>query len=107
MLKPFINNNIESYGVDIYKYKEKYCCSFENIDFIKFYSSNIDINGDISSLSHDYYVLNPPYNCHEVKYIKDNKGKLKSKFKDVGIQNMYLMFISAVIDLAKEGALNY
>ncbi len=105
MLKPFINNNIESYGVDIYKYKEKYCCSFENIDFIKFYSSNIDINGDISSLSHDYYVLNPPYNCHEVKYIKDNKGKLKSKFKDVGIQNMYLMFISAVIDLAKEGAL--
>lgn len=105
MLRPFINKNIKCYGIDIYRYKDIYECSFENRDFLDFYFSNIDFGRTINTLEYDYYVLNPPYNCHEVKYIKENKDKLKSKFKDVGIQNMYLMFISAVIDLAKEGAL--
>ncbi|NLZ35374.1 MAG: N-6 DNA methylase [Clostridiales bacterium] len=105
MLRPFINKNIKCYGIDVYRYKDTYDCNFQNIDFLKFYISNIAYNGKISPLEYDYYVLNPPYNCHEVKYIKDNKDRLKAKFKDVGIQNMYLMFISAVIDLAKEGAL--
>lgn len=105
MLNPFENNNIEAYGVDIFKYKEEYKASYRTEDFIEFYFSNLDKNKSVKNLDYDYYVLNPPYNCHEVDYIKENKKLLKEYFGDVGVQNMYLIFISAIIDLAKEGAL--
>lgn len=118
MLFPFNNFNVRTYGVDIIKYKEKYNCSFENRDFIELYCSYINKNGDLNvgnrdsfkpnnngKLNYDYYVLNPPYNCHEVEYIKYNKKNLKRYFNEVGIHNMYGMFISAIIDLAKEGAI--
>lgn len=101
MLEPFVEFNIKTYGMDIIRYKEKYNCDFKNMDFIEYYYEFIN---DEESLSYDYYVLNPPYNCHEVRYIKNNKKTLKKHFKDVGIHNMYGMFISAIIDLAKEGA---
>lgn len=102
MLFPFNNLNIKTYGMDIIRYKEKYDCSFENRDFIDFYFNYINKNS--KKLNYDYYVLNPPYNCHEVGYIRDNKKNLKRIFNDIGINNMYSMFISAIIDLAKKGA---
>lgn len=98
LLKPFKKLSIDTFGVDIFKYKENYDCTFKHMDFIEYYYKNI--NG----CNYDYYILNPPYNCHEVDYIKNNKAKLKKKFKDVGLNNMYEIFISAIIDLAKEGA---
>ena len=49
-------------------------------------------------------IANPPYNCHEVSYIKDNKKRLSSAFS-VGAYNMYSMFLSAMISLAKDGCL--
>lgn len=101
MLEPFNGFNIKTYGMDIIRYKEKYNCNFKNMDFIEYYYECINAE---EFLSYDYYVLNPPYNCHEVKYIRNNKKILKRYFKDVGIHNMYGMFISAIIDLAKEGA---
>ncbi|AFY69590.1 N-6 DNA methylase [Thalassoporum mexicanum PCC 7367] len=52
----------------------------------------------------DYWIANPPYNCHEVNYIQSNKTELKRLFHDVGVHNMYSMFLSAIIDLAAEGA---
>lgn len=105
MLKPFENNDIEAYGIDIFKYKEEYKAFYRKENFIEFYFSNLDKDKSVKKLKYDYYVLNPPYNCHEVDYIKNNKKLLKEYFGDVGIQNMYLIFISAIIDLAKEGAL--
>lgn len=105
MLKPFEGNNIEAYGIDIFNYKQEYKSFYRKENFIEFYFSNINKDKSIKNLRYDYYVLNPPYNCHEVEYIKNNKKLLKQYFGDVGIQNMYLIFISAIIDLAKEGAL--
>lgn len=104
MLSPFIESKIKAFGIDIIKYKKEYSCNFLNTDFIKFYYDRVREKKDIKTLSYDYYVLNPPYNCHEVNYIRENKLKLKGIFKDVGIHNMYSMFISAIIDLAKDGA---
>ncbi|VYU64265.1 N-6 DNA methylase [Clostridium tertium] len=104
MLIPFLKENIKSYGIDIIKYKNDYNCNFQNIDFIRFFYNKINEVSKFDGLDYDYYVLNPPYNCHEVQYIRENRDKLKSIFNDVGIHNMYGMFISAVIDLAKEGA---
>ncbi len=53
---------------------------------------------------YDYYIANPPYNCHEVNFIKENKKRLKNYFNEVGLHNMYSMFMSAIIDKAKNGA---
>ncbi|MCR1952033.1 BREX-1 system adenine-specific DNA-methyltransferase PglX [Clostridium sp. DSM 100503] len=104
MLNPFNKFNIETYGIDIIKYKEEYNCNFENTDFIKYYYEFINSNNQIKNLNYDYYVLNPPYNCHEVQYIRDNKKELKKYFNDVGVHNMYGIFISAIMDMAKDGA---
>ena len=104
MINPFINKNIKAFGIDVVKYKNKYNCKFLNTDFIKFYYDRIKEKNDTKELNYDYYVLNPPYNCHEVDYIRENKLKLNNIFKDVGTHNMYSMFISAIIDLSKAGA---
>lgn len=104
MLKPFDSFNIDTYGIDIIKYKKEYNCKFKNTDFIKYYYKNIDMDKKVKELNYDYYVLNPPYNCHEVEYIRENKKELKRYFGDVGTHNMYGIFISAVIDLAEDGA---
>ena len=62
-------------------------------------------NSNNMELKYDYFIANPPYNCHEVELIKDNKKDLKKIFSDVGIYNTYSMFISAIIDLAKPNAI--
>ena len=104
MLIPFMKSNIKAYGVDIVNYKKEYMCNFLNVDFIKLYCDIVKGNKNIKEFNYDYYVLNPPYNCHEVNYIKENKSALKEVFYDVGLYNMYSMFISAIIDLSKDGA---
>lgn len=72
---------------------------FQQINFIDFLKKNT------TALDYDYYIANPPYNCHEINYIRDNKDELKVLFADVGTHNMYSMFLGGLIDLAKEGAL--
>lgn len=87
-------------GMDVLAYKSTYACHFKQMDFIEYYGS---VQGEM--LDYDYYIANPPYNCHEVNYIRDNKRTLQKLFHDVGVHNMYSMFISAIIDLAKEDAM--
>lgn len=54
---------------------------------------------------YDYYVANPPYNCHEADYIRRNKARLQAAFGDVGADNMYALFVAAMLEVAKPGAL--
>jgi hypothetical protein len=49
-------------------------------------------------------VANPPYNCHESDYVRSNAAWLRPLFSDVGIANVYGMFLAAMIRLAKPGA---
>ncbi len=121
LLDEFFSRNMEVDGVDIEQYKQTYRCNFQKKDFISFYNEILlknektqltfdDIINEESfeenkKLDYDYIIANPPYNCHEVDYIKNNKEKLKKLFADVGVHNMYSMFISAIIDIAKEGTL--
>lgn len=53
---------------------------------------------------YDYIIANPPYNCHEVEYIQQNKERLKNFFP-IGTYNMYSMFLYAMIDIALEGCI--
>lgn len=94
----FIKNNIDCTGIDIFKHKENYKSKFIHQDFIDYYKENPTTN-------FDFIISNPPYNCHESEYISKNKNELKSIFGDIGTFNMYSIFLSAILDIAKEGAI--
>lgn len=98
LIKNFLEKGFSVDGFDIIEYKEKYRCNFKKKDFIEYYCDRK------SEDRYDIYIVNPPYNCHEVDFIKNNKESLLHDFNDVGVHNMYSMFISAIIDLAKTGA---
>jgi len=108
LLQPFIEKGIQTAGIDIIDHKIEYTCAFLNRDFVEIYNDfklgDIFNHNDYDLNSYDYWIANPPYNCHEIDYIKSNKTELKKLFSDVGVHNMYSMFISAIIDIAKDGA---
>lgn len=85
-------------GYDIIRYKTSYQCSFDQRDFIETY-----IEGSVRD-DYDYIIMNPPYNCHEHESIANHKAMLKRHFH-IGVFNTYALFLSAVIDIAKDGSL--
>ena len=105
LCQPFIENNIDTFGIDVIKHNDG-IKNFLQADFIEIYREfKLNKNPfDINFESFCYVVANPPYNCHEVDYIKQNKEELKSVFSDVGVHNMYSMFISAMIDICPNGS---
>src|SRR5690625_2239387 len=114
LLEEFLVNNKDVDGMDVYSYKKNYTCHFQQKDFIAYYAEMKQqaqltfadmTEPPKAEVDYDYFIANPPYNCHEVNYIRDNKKELQALFKDVGVHNMYSMFISAMIDLAKDGAM--
>jgi len=96
---------IEGFDIQDFGLHEK--ASFTRKDFLEFYTleHNCSLLGTGASLKYDYYIANPPYNCHESEYIRGNKNALLAAFPQTGVNNMYSMFIAAMIDLAKPGAL--
>lgn len=101
----FIEKNISVESFDIVKLKREYSSRFNNIDFIEYIMENFsnDVFGS-KQLCHDGVIMNPPYNCHKLDYIKLNKQRLTNHFKDTKALNMYSMFMDAVISNSKEGA---
>lgn len=107
LLKNFFIHGKEIDSFDVIEHGDIQYSNFLKQDFIAFYKEQKELlsfsNG--IDLEYDYYIANPPYNCHELDYIKDNKNELKKLFGNVGVHNMYSMFLSAIVDCAKEGAL--
>ena len=103
LLQPFFETNIACTGIDIFQHKENYKCNFIHNNFLDCYESFITLN-DKSLSNYDFLIANPPYNCHELEYISNNKKKLQNLFPKIGVHNMYSMFMAAMIDMAKEGA---
>jgi len=107
LLKMFFIHGKEIDSFDIIEHGNIEYSNFQKQDFIEFYKNqkkSLFFSNSID-LEYDYYIANPPYNCHELNYIKENKGELKNLFGNVGVHNMYSMFLSAIIDCAKEGSL--
>ena len=94
-------------GWDIEDFGVNGVATYEKKDFLWFYSQHLRsrILNQPVHLPYDYYVANPPYNCHESAYIRQHKTLLKSTFPRVGVANMYSMFISGLVDIAKPGAI--
>src|SRR5690606_8942320 len=107
LIRGLYKRDIDIDGIDVYNYGDYYYCNYIQKDFIEFYKQqkiNLLFDQQID-LKYDYYIANPPYNCHEVDYIRSNKKELNQLFENIGVHNMYSMFISAIIDSAKDGAL--
>jgi len=103
LLDYFFESKKEIDSIDIEKYCTHNKSHFEQKDFFELYAKTKEAFFiKATHLKYDYYIANPPYNCHESEYISEKKNHLKKLFKDVGIANMYSMFISAIIDLAKD-----
>lgn len=102
LLKTFYEKGKKIDSFDVVDYGDYRMSNFKKQNFIEYYRRYREHLRCV--LKYDYMIANPPYNCHEVSYIKDNKNWLKGLF-DVGVYNMYSMFLSAMIDMAKEGCL--
>ena len=107
LLAPFVRAGKEIDGFDIAHRAEIQGARFFQKDFLSFYTQRKLQRSTAQriELDYDFYIANPPYNCHEVDYIKKNKPRLRKAFAGIGVHNMYSMFLAAMIDLAKEGAM--
>ena len=106
-VKPFLGGNTRIAGMDVLSFPLPSEIDFTPGDFIDFFRKRkgFAILGQSYALEYDLFVANPPYNCHEVDYIRENKKALSSAFDEVGVLNLYSMFISAMIDLAPPDSL--
>jgi len=106
LLEDFFRKGKEIESLDIVDYGDKVYSNFKKQDFIEYYiETKLSNFFSLSNTTdHDYWIANPPYNCHEIDFIKDNKQRLQKVFGGVGVHNMYALFLAAMIDLAKEGA---
>lgn len=107
LLADFFKKGLQIDSFDIVEYDNYRYSNFIQQDFIEYYIERKTTQFFESSITteHDYWIANPPYNCHEIDFIKNNKLRLKQVFNGVGVHNMYSIFLAAMIDLAKEGAL--
>lgn len=94
-------------GYDVVDMDPRGCDKFLNVDFLK-----VVMDCDPSSLFQtnsnpqiDAIIANPPYNCHEVEYIRTHKTLLIDRFGKSTALNMYALFIRAIIDHAPDGCL--
>ena len=105
LLKPF-PNTLSLHSMDILDLPgRERLSSFRHMDFLRWFADRSDGAMFLAAPEpHDIFVANPPYNCHEVDYVRSNRDWLKRTFPEVGIDNTYSMFVSALIDIAKPGA---
>ncbi|WP_156971004.1 N-6 DNA methylase [Beijerinckia mobilis] len=83
------------------------CDEFERADFLDIAMNRqaLPLFGDTNGPRPDAIIANPPYNCHEVNYIRDRKAQLIEHFGKSSALNMYALFVRAIIDFAPSGCL--
>ncbi|MDY0004292.1 MAG: N-6 DNA methylase [Polyangia bacterium] len=102
-LEPFLGAGYAIRGMDILALGPPAGLRFERTDFLAEYEAWRE--GQRSPWPEDAWVLNPPYNCHEAAYIREHKPRLGALFPDLGVPNLYGLFLAAAVSMAKPGAL--
>ena len=106
LIAKFIQKGIEVDGFDIYRHLKRYNCNFIKGNFIDYIIQNMGNSLLVhNELNYNAIIMNPPYNCHEVNYIKDNKARLSNFFSDTKVLNMYSIFMDIVITYSKQDTL--
>jgi methylase of polypeptide subunit release factors len=106
MAAPFLSRGLKVTGFDVIKFPLDSRVDFTPIDFLTFYRDRVSGSDlfEAKPLPYDFVIANPPYNCHELEYIRENKAWLAVAFGDIGVHNMYSMFIAAILRATKPGA---
>jgi len=107
LLHCFLEQGLNIDTFDILDHGVHNATTFEQADFLKYYASTfaeMPLFAGSRHSNHDIIIANPPYNCHEVDYIRRNKPWLGSIFSEIGVHNMYSMFMYALIRIAKPGS---
>ena len=106
-VRPFLKRGYMVSGIDVLEFPLPDGIYFQKTDFLDLYRlrKQSTMNEGTQPLPQDVVVLNPPYNCHENDYIRSHKDLLSSLFTDVGVLNMYSLFITAIIELVKPGTI--
>ncbi len=89
-------------GIDILDMNPLCVDEFINEDFLELAGN--DLAGSLFGQplpNADIIIANPPYNCHETEYIRKNKKRLQEIFGRHTTLNMYSLFLSAIIRVAK------
>lgn len=86
-INPNVKKSIEDLGVQ-----------FENCDTLLTKNINPFFND-----KYDFVITNPPYLNKQSKYMKENKFKLRKKFREVGCYDTYSMFMYLGVNFLKEG----
>lgn len=104
MLAGFASSGKRIDGIDVVDHGVHACASFEQSDFLARFAA-WKRAGAREPWPYDYYIANPPYNCHEADYVRKNKAALVHAFGDVGIANTSALFLAAMVEAARPGAL--
>lgn len=103
--QPFKARGYHVSGSDIIDMSPAGCDLFLKADFLEtlIHRDDFPLFATTAGNEVDVIVANPPYNCHEVDYIRDNKPRLIKRFGKAASLNMYSLFIRAIIDYAPGG----
>lgn len=92
-------------GYDVIDMAPEGCDDFLEADFLRVVMDDnpLSLFGSSIRPKVDVIVATPPYNCHEVEYIRTHKAQLASRFGKAAALNMYALFIRAILEWAPDG----
>jgi hypothetical protein len=104
---PFKSAGCHVTGYDVVDMSPKSCDEFFHTDFLRasIEQKSSPLFNRQTKQDFDVVVANPPYNCHEVDYIRTHKVQLIQRFGKAAVLNMYALFLRAIIDLAPDGCI--
>lgn len=93
-------------GFDLIDFHQETTDDFRNEDFVEeVLRSEEDPLFSRFDVRPDYIVANPPYNCHEIPYIRKNKARIQARYGKDASLNMYALFIKLIVNIAPPGCL--
>lgn len=102
---PFKKKGCFVTGYDVVDMSPAGCDEFHNVDFLEtaILTSANPLFFRSPAAGVDIVIANPPYNCHEIEYIRKNKSQLIDRFGKATVLNMYALFLRAILDFAPDG----
>lgn len=104
LITPFRSSGVKIIGTDIIDFGAQSYFEFSKLDYLKAAATTIDSPLFKSEIPHsDLIVANPPYNCHEHDYLRQNKKHYIDVFGKSAFLNYYSLFVTALVSLAEPG----
>lgn len=105
MSKPCREAGLNVVGVDVIDMDALGLSEFHEINFVDYVSDfKSSLFAERTLERPNAIIANPPYNCHEIDYIRKNKASLRRTFGNHSTLNMYSLFIEAMLDFANDDA---